>query len=78
MSVLAKYKGIVDSGIIIQITKAPEGEEELVPGTRVQVASVDDAGSVNVILNEGHGEWRSFDPEDFEWVKIEPALRAVA
>lgn len=74
MSVLPKYQSIVKTGTIIKITRAPEGEDELVPGTRLWVAGVDDAGRINVILNEGCGEWRSFDPEDgFEWVKAEPA-----
>lgn len=68
MSLLPQYRRIVRSGSLIRITGALEGETELVPGTKVWVAGVDDAGSVNVILDRGYGEWRSFDPEDFEWV----------
>ena len=67
MSVLAKYRGIVPSGVIIEITSAPEGETELARGTRVEVAGVDDAGSVNVRLHEGRGESRVFDPAEFRW-----------
>ena len=67
MSVLTQYQGTVPSGVIIDITSAPEGETELIPGAWVEVAGVDDAGSVNVRLHEGRGEWRVFDPAEFRW-----------
>jgi len=70
MSVLTQFKGIVRTGWVIEITAAPEGESELTPGSRVWVAGVDDAGLVNVILDEGRGEWRSMDPEAFEWREV--------
>lgn len=70
MSVLAKHKGLVRSGRIIEITEAPEDETELVVGARVWVAGVDDAGNVNVIMDSGRGEWRVFDAEQFEWREL--------
>jgi len=70
MSVLARYKGIVGSGMIIEITKVPEGEEVLAVGERVWVAGVDDAGRVNVIRDLGNGDWMSFNPKGVEWRRL--------
>lgn len=70
MSVLQQHKGVVPSGVIVKITSAPEGETELTVGSLVWVAGVDDSGRVNVILYEGHGAWRSFNPEEFEWREV--------
>jgi len=71
MSVLPKFKGIVRSGSLIQFTKVPEDETELKVGSVVQVAGIDDAGLVQVVMDRGYGDWRAFDFEmGYEWEEV--------
>ena len=58
MSVLPSYRGLIYRGRLIQITEAPDGERELLPGTLVWVAGVVNvnAGRLNVILDEECGK----------------------